>query len=95
MEIDSLSISDNEKDHLKSLAESHIHHNVLDSILSELSEDDKKTFLHHIESKHQENIWTFLNSKIEDVEEKVREAANVIKRDLLKDVREAKGETRD
>ena len=90
VEIDSLEISDNEKAHLKELAESHIHHNVLDTVLSELSDEDKKTFLHHIESKHQENIWSFLYSKIEDVEDKVKEAANIIKRDLLKDLREAK-----
>lgn len=90
MEIDSLEISTNEKDHLKALAESHIHHNVLDVILSELSPADKKVFLERMESKHQENIWSFLHEKIEDVEEKIKQAAHEIKRELHKDLKEAK-----
>ena len=90
MEIDSLEISDSEKTHLKALAESHIHHNVMDTILSELSTEDKRLFLDHIESKHQENIWKFLHARIEDVEEKIREAAHEIKKELHKDLREAK-----
>ncbi len=90
MEIDSLEISDNEKAHLKSLAESHIHHSVLDTILSELNIEDKKAFLDHLESKNADKIWSFLHNKIESVEEKIKQAAVEIKRDLHRDMKEAK-----
>ena len=48
LEIDSLEISTEEKQHLKSLADSHIHHSILDTILSELMPHDKKLFLEHL-----------------------------------------------
>mgnify|MGYP001590015991 FL=1 len=88
LEIDSLSISTSEKAHLKSLAESHIHHSILDSIMSELSSDDKKLFLSHLNTKNHEKIWNFLYARIADVEEKIKEAAHKIKKELHKDIRE-------
>lgn len=90
MEINSLEISDNEKEHLKSLAESHIHHSVLDTILSELKDDDKKMFLSHINSKDHARTWKFVNTLIENAEEKISVAANKIKKELLHDLHEAK-----
>ena len=92
MEIDSLQISDGEKEHLKSLAESRIHHSVLDTILSELNLEDKKMFLEHMESKNADKIWSFLHDKVEDVEEKIKQVAHEIKKELHKDLREAKSE---
>lgn len=90
LEINSLEISDSEKNHLKSLAESHIHSTVIDTVLSSLPADDKKTFIEHLNTKDHERIWKFLHSKIEDAEEKIKIAAEVIKRDLLNDIKEAK-----
>ena len=90
MEIDSLEISDNEKTHLKSLAESHIHSSVLDTILSELSPDNKRTFLSHINSKEHERTWKFVNTLIENAEEKIAAVANKVKKDLLEDLKSVK-----
>lgn len=93
LEIDSLEISNSEKDHLKSLAESHVHHSVLDTILSKLSHDDKKLFLDHINTRDHEKIWKFLHARIEDVEERIKEAAANIKRELHKDLKDVKQTT--
>lgn len=90
MEIDSLEISTSEKDHLKALAESHIHHSVMDTILSHLSDEDKRMFLEHVESKNADKIWQFLHARIEDVEDKIKEAAHAVKKELHKDLKEAK-----
>lgn len=73
-----------------SFVTSHIHHSVLDTILSELSSADKKLFLEHMESKNADKIWTFLHDRVEDVEEKVKQAAHEIKKELHKDLKEAK-----
>ncbi len=90
LEIDSLEISTDEKAHLKALAESHIHHSILDAILSELPKDDKKLFLSHLNSKNHEKIWKFLRAKIRDVEEKIEKAASEVKKELHKDIKDFK-----
>jgi len=92
LEIEALDIEEEEKSHLKSLAESHIHHSVIDNILSELETGDKRLFLEHLNTKDHEKIWKFLHSKIDSVEEKIKEAANSIKKELHKDIREANQE---
>ena len=90
IEIESLPIKGHEKKHLIALAESQIHHAVLDSILSELNSEDKRIFLEHLNSKNHDKIWGFLRGKIQDVEEKIKSAANAIKKELYKDIRETK-----
>jgi hypothetical protein len=90
LEIDSLTISENEKKHLKSLAESHIHHGVLDGILSELTHDGKKEFLKHLNTRDHEKIWKFLNNNIVKAEEKIQKITNSIKSELLRDLKEEK-----
>ncbi|MEK6852628.1 MAG: hypothetical protein AABX59_01995 [Nanoarchaeota archaeon] len=89
--IEALPIKDHEKKHLIELAESQIHHAVLDSILSELEEDDKKVFLAHLNTKDQERIWRFLREKVSDVEDIIENAANQIKKNLHRDLVEIKG----
>ncbi len=90
LEIDSLSISDSEKNHLKSLAESHIHSTVLDTILSELHPEDKKEFVTHLNTKDHDRIWKFLHIKVEDAENKIKIAAHAIKKELLNDIKQAR-----
>lgn len=90
--IEELEINDSEKSHLKSLADSHIHHSILDTIMSELAPNDKKLFLTHINTKDHDRIWKFLHSKIDNVEEKIKAAAILIKSELHKDIVKAKSE---
>lgn len=90
IKIDSLSISDSEKNHLKSLAESQIHHSILDSIMSELTHEDKSLFVKHLNTKDHTKMWKFLHEKINDVEEKIKEAAGSVKRELHKDIAETR-----
>lgn len=88
LEINSLPIKDNEKKHLIELAESQIHHGVLDSILSELSPEDKKTFLSHMNSKNHEKTWKFLSSVLKNAEEIIEDAASKVKKELHRDLQE-------
>lgn len=90
LEIDSLEISTEEKQHLKSLAESHVHHSIIDTILSELVPNDKKLFLEHLNSKNHDRIWSFLHEKMEGAEEKIKDAVHTVKKELHKDLKEAK-----
>ncbi len=90
IEINSLDIDEKEKKHLISLAESHIHNSVIDNILSELSKADKKIFIEHINGRDHEKIWSFLHSKLDNVEDKIVKAAAAIKKELHKDIKEAR-----
>ncbi|OGH48590.1 MAG: hypothetical protein A3G66_03915 [Candidatus Levybacteria bacterium RIFCSPLOWO2_12_FULL_39_17] len=90
LEIESLEIEDHEKKNLISLAESHVHHAVIDSILSSLKKEEKQEFLKLLNSKNQEKIWKFLRDKIKDVEEKIEKTASEVKNQLLKDITETK-----
>lgn len=88
VEINSLDIKETEKKHLIDLAESHIHHAVLDTVLSELSDEDKKTFLSHLNARDHTRTWKFINSVVENAEEKIVAAAAKVKKELLSDIRE-------
>lgn len=91
IEIESLPIEKHQKKHLISLAESQIHSSILDTILLELDGDNKKEFLRYLNTKDYEKIWRFLRGKITDVEKKIKDAAQEIKKQLLNDLAEAKG----
>lgn len=90
VELDSLNLSDEQNHHLASLIDTSLHHTILDVILSELSDDDKKTFLSHLNSNDHSKIWDHLNSKVENIEDKIKKAADDLKVDLHKDIKEAK-----
>lgn len=88
IEIGNIEMAHDERLHLLSLAESNIHHAVLDAILSELSEEDKKKFMEHLHSDDHGKIWKLLNSKINNVEDKIVKAAEDIKEELRRDIKE-------
>ncbi len=88
LELGEMDLSSSERLHLISLIESNIHHEVLDLVLSELSEPDKKTFLTHLASNHHDKVWRLLNQKIENIEEKIKKTAEDIKKELHRDIKE-------
>lgn len=90
LELGDLDLSKDERIHLIQLAEDNIHHAILDAILSELSEEDKKIFLHHLSKDDHDKVWEHLRQKIENIEEKIKNAAESIKKELHRDIKKAK-----
>lgn len=97
LEIDSLQVSldlldltPKEKEELIAIAETSIHHVVIDIILSELKEEHKRIFLTYLSRDDHANIWIFLNQNINNVEDKLRRAINDFKKELHQDIQEAK-----
>lgn len=89
-ELSVLELEDEEKNELVVIMESSIHHLVMDTVLSELSEDEKKVFLLHVHKKEHENTWQFLKAKIHAVEDKIRSAVQSLVHELKGDIHEAK-----
>ena len=90
LELGDMDLSKDERVELISLIDSNIHHAILDAILSELSEEDKKIFLNHLALNDHDKIWKHLKAKIENIEEKIKKSADSIKEELHKDIKEAK-----
>lgn len=90
VELDKMDLSDKERLHLASLIDSSLYHTILDAILSELGEEDKRLFLMHIQSDDHDKIWQFLNEKVDNIEEKIKKASEGLVKEMHEDVRKAK-----
>lgn len=91
IELESLDLEDHEKHQLAQLVDSNIHNVVMDTILSKLSEGDKRKFAEIVLTDDSKKIWDFLNEKTDGVEKDIKKAASDFKKKLHEDVKEAKG----
>lgn len=85
-----MDLSEDERGHLLSLAETNIHATVINTVLSELSEEDKKIFLKNLVADNHEETWKHLLEKVQNIEEKLNRSLRELKKELLKDIEEAK-----
>lgn len=90
MELDTHPLEDHEKEEVKKIIDESIYHTVLDAILSELSEEDKKVFLSHVVDDDHEKIWDFVNNKVENIEDKIKKAADDITVKIHSDIQDSK-----
>lgn len=93
VELEKLDLSKDQKVHLASLIDSQLHDTILDAILSQLNDAEKRVFTQHLTEGDHHKIWKFLNDKINGVEDKIKEAANQLKHTLHKDLQRASKET--
>ena len=87
---DKLGIEQEHREELFVILESHIHHIVLDLILSELNETDKKKFLEHLAKEEHGPLWQLISERIEGVEDRITQAVEDVKEELHKDIIETK-----
>lgn len=90
LELGDMVMSPKERIHLISLIDANIHHEVLDLILSELSPADRKIFLSDLASEKHDKVWKFVKEKVENIEEKITKAAESLKKEMHRDIKEAK-----
>lgn len=88
IELRAYALDPEEHEELMSLAEEMVHHAILDMILSELSEEDKKTFLLYIIEEPGERIWEHLLPRIDDLHAKIRNTVAEIEAMLIEDLHE-------
>jgi hypothetical protein len=87
MELSTLQLDPKEKEELVSIAEVNVHHVVLDSVLSELSEPEKKQFLLHLTKEKHEDIWKLLKEKNINIEEKIKNIVENMLESLNNDIK--------
>lgn len=85
-----LDLNEKERQELMKIVESSVHHVIIDTIMSELSEEDKKIFLTHLASEKHDKLWKLLQEKTKNIEEKIKQAVFELKRELHKDIRSLK-----
>lgn len=90
IELDRMDLSEEERMHLAHLIDSSLHHTILDAVLSQLSEQDKKIFINHLKEDDHSKIWRFLNERVDKIELKIKKAAEDLKEELKKDLKEAR-----
>lgn len=90
IELETMELSEQEKTHLVALLHSSIHYTVLDAVLSELSDEDKKKFLEHSVSSEHGKTWQFLEEKVANAEDKITTAVEKLKKEFKKDIQELK-----
>ncbi len=90
-ELNEMDLSEEERAHLSELLDSSLHHAILDEILSNLNEEDKKLFLKmlHTDSDN-EKLVEFLNEKIDHIDDRVKKVADDLVKEMHSEVREAK-----
>ena len=82
--------TEREKEDLGDIARINLHQAIIDRILSELTDSDKKKFLELVASGEEEKIWDHLHSKVEKIEDKIVDAADQLKRELKEDIKKIK-----
>ena len=90
LEIAQLELTPDERVHLISLMDANIHSTVVKKVLSELSNEDKKIFLKNMTYDNHDKTWEHLKSKSADIEEKIKDAVEDLKKELLEDIKAAK-----
>lgn len=92
IELDKMDLTEEQKISLANLIDSSLHNTILDAILSEITEDDKRVFLGHLNKDEHDKIWEFLLERIDNIEDKIKKVAEDLKDQLHKDIRRAKKE---
>ena len=90
LELGDMDLSQSERLDLLGLLDLQLHHTIMDAVLSELSLEDRRVFLAEVGNDNHDKIWELLKKKINNIEEKIQNAAVALTKELHKDINEAK-----
>lgn len=88
VELAEMELTPDERIHLISLIEANIHSTVVETVLSNLTEEDKKVFLKNLVSNDHQIIWGHLKNKAKNIEEKIIKSVEALKKEFYKDIKE-------
>ncbi|MBP6913744.1 MAG: hypothetical protein KBC00_03985 [Candidatus Levybacteria bacterium] len=85
-ELSALELSSEEKEKLLLHVHSSIEYRVLDVILTELPEEQKKTFLLHMQKEKHDEIWEHLQKHTQEIEDKIKNASKKLMDEFVEDI---------
>lgn len=88
--LDLFEFSPEERERLMEVAERTLHHSILDLVLSELNEEDRKLFLAHHAAEDHDEVWRLLTGNIKNIEKKIKVTAESVSHKLHKDLKKLK-----
>lgn len=88
--LDLFEFSTQEREKLMEVAERTLHHSILDLVLSELNEEDKKLFLAHHASENHDEVWRLLKGNVKNIEKKIKTVAESVSQKLHNDLKKAR-----
>lgn len=89
-ELDTLELSDSEKDELKKHVHGSVHYVALDVVLSELAPEHKSTFIEHLNNANHDELWKHLKENTQNIEEKLKMGIEKIIQEFHDDVKRIK-----
>lgn len=90
-ELHEMDLSERERHHLATLIDLSMSNAILDEILSNLSEIDKKAFIHLLQEDPESGyLMKFLNEKVENIEEKIKKAADDLAKQMHEDIKQSR-----
>ncbi len=90
LDLAELDMTQEERLKLLALIDANVHSTVIDTILSELSEEEKKVFLKNMISDDHEAIWVHLKKNSKGIEDKIRLSVENLIKDMRQDIRRAR-----
>lgn len=84
--IERFDLYENERHEIITIFHETIHHTVVNIILTELDEENKKTFFKRVQQDDHSYLWDDLSKKISKLEEKIKEAKNSIEEEIIKEI---------
>lgn len=94
MAFDDLELHPEHREELLIILESHIHHVVLDLILSKLPEEERKQFMAHLATENHDELWNVINAHIDAAEAHIVLAVEAVKAELHADIAASAQENR-
>lgn len=89
-DLEQLDLTSEQKKELMEIAHTHMHQTLMDAVLSQLSETDKRRFLELLAAGEDEKVWEHLNERVEKIEDKITLAAAQVKKELAEDIKKVK-----
>jgi hypothetical protein len=86
LDLGEIKLSKEERLHLLSLLEANIHSVVINTVLSQLSENDKKIFLSNLVLNDHDKIWEHLWKNTVNLEQKITDSVNNLLSEMRKDI---------
>ena len=90
LELERLDMSEQERSHLLVLVDSTLHHMITQAVLDELSSEEKKVFLDHVQKGERDKVWQLFDTRTKKIEEKIKVISEELKKELSKDIQEEK-----